>query len=120
MTNKLLEAAAHALETLEKFVSKELTFGQRYTNEGEEMLASICKLRAALVEQQGSVGPFEYWNAVEGWVMVEPDEIVDGRAKQKMRQAALKTVDPQYKDDPEVMFALGWEAGFNARYRERP
>jgi hypothetical protein len=78
------------------------------------------EIAQALAEPLEPVGSFEYWNAVEGWVTVEPDEVVDGRAKQKMLRAALKTVDPQYKDDPEVMFALGWEAGFNARYRERP
>ena len=47
----LREAAQQALETLEKFVSNELTVGQRYTNEGEQMLASIYKLRTALAEQ---------------------------------------------------------------------
>jgi hypothetical protein len=53
--DKLRLAAQLALETLEKFVSNELTVGQRYTNEGEQILVSIYKLRAALAEQDVSL-----------------------------------------------------------------
>lgn len=72
-----------------------------------------CFLYSALEQPE----PFEYWNAVEGWVTVDADEVIDGKAAQKMKQAAMKAVDPQYRDDPEVMFALGWDAGFQARTR---
>jgi hypothetical protein len=51
--DKLRLAAQLALETFEKFVSNVMTVGQRYTNEGEQILVSIYKLRAALAEPQG-------------------------------------------------------------------
>jgi hypothetical protein len=132
MADKLRQAASQALEVLERARGALAYVALGNAMENPNLARSTCsqavfaidnvapKLQAALAEPLEPVGPFEYWNAVEGWVTVEPDEVVDGRAKQKMLRAALKTVDPQYKDDPEVMFALGWEAGFNARYRERP
>jgi hypothetical protein len=53
--DKLRLAAQQALETFEKFVSNVMTVGQRYTNEGEQILVSIYKLRAALAEQDVSL-----------------------------------------------------------------
>jgi len=76
-------------------------------------LEAVEALRERLAQQEQE--PFEYWNAVDGWVTVTPNEVLDGRAKQRMLQAAMRTVQEQYRDDPEVMFARGWDAGFNAR-----
>jgi hypothetical protein len=50
------EAMQQALEALEQYVSKELTFGQRYTNEGQGLLDSITALRAALAEPPCKTG----------------------------------------------------------------
>lgn len=54
--------------------------------------------------------PLEYWNAVEGWVTIKPD----ARTLQKLRQEAYKRTDMIYRDDPDTMFALGFDAGFAA------
>ena len=45
---ELEKVAKQALEAIEEFVSNELTFGQRYTNEGQCLLDSIAALRQAL------------------------------------------------------------------------
>ena len=98
--DEALKLALEALETLD--------VGDSYKTHN-----AASALRRALEQPE----PFEYWNAVEGWVTVDADEVIDGKAAQKMKQAAMKAVDPQYRDDPEVMFALGWDAGFQARTR---
>jgi len=79
----------------------------------ERFEQAINALRQALAQPEQE--PFEYWNAVEGWVTVDREEVFDGRAKQKMMQAAMKQTSQQYRDDPEVMFATGWYAGFHSR-----
>jgi hypothetical protein len=79
----------------------------------DRMQEEIDELRQALAQPEQE--PFEYWNAVEGWVTVDGKEVFDGRAKQKMMHAAMKQTNQQYRDDPEVMFAEGWYAGFHSR-----
>ena len=37
----------------------------------------------------------------------------DGRKLQRMRQEAWRITDAQWKDDPSLCFALGYEAGYN-------
>jgi hypothetical protein len=37
----------------------------------------------------------------------------DGRKLQRMRQEAWRMTQEQWKDDPELCFALGYEAGYN-------
>ena len=41
------------------------------------------------------------------------EERPDGRKLQRMRQEAWRKTDAQWKDDPELCFALGYEAGYN-------
>lgn len=48
----LREAAQQALGALNGFISKELTVGQRYTNDGQALLDSITALRTALAEPE--------------------------------------------------------------------
>ena len=48
----LIDAAQQALEALEQYTAKELTVGQRYTNEGQRLLDTITALRAALAQLQ--------------------------------------------------------------------
>lgn len=79
----------------------------------DRMQEEIDELRQALAEPEQE--PFEYWNVVEGWVTVDGKEVFDGRAKQKMMHASMKQTNQQYRDDPEVMFAEGWYAGFHSR-----
>ena len=50
--SNLRQAAQQALEALEQYVSKELTIGQRYTNEGQGLLDGIDHLRQALAEPE--------------------------------------------------------------------
>lgn len=38
---------------------------------------------------------------------------LDGRKLQRMRQEHWRKTDVQWKDDPELCFALGYEAGYN-------
>ena len=58
-----------ALEALDQYIEKELTFGQRYTNEGQQLLDAHAILRQAL-EQPEQV------NVPEGWklVPIEPTD----------------------------------------------
>ena len=51
MTDKLRTAAQMALEALDWFILKEMTVGQRYTNEGQKALDSFIALREALARQ---------------------------------------------------------------------
>ena len=44
----LEQAARQALEALEQYIAKELTLGQRYTNEGQGLLDAHVALREAL------------------------------------------------------------------------
>ena len=45
---KLEQAARQALGALGQYIAKELTFGQRYTNEGQGLLEAHVALREAL------------------------------------------------------------------------
>ena len=45
---KLEQAARQALLALGQYIAKELTFGQRYTNEGQGLLEAHVALREAL------------------------------------------------------------------------
>ena len=45
---KLEQAAHQALGALEQYIAKELTLGQRYTNEGQGLLDAHVALREAL------------------------------------------------------------------------
>ena len=45
---KLEQAARQALGELEQYIAKELTLGQRYTNEGQGLLDAHVALREAL------------------------------------------------------------------------
>ena len=59
MSDKLRAAAQMALEALDWFISKEMTVGQRYTNEGQQALDSFIALREALAEQPVAREPME-------------------------------------------------------------
>lgn len=63
------DAMKLALEALDQYIEKELTFGQRYTNEGQQLLDAHAILRQAL-EQPEQV------NVPEGWklVPIEPTD----------------------------------------------
>ena len=70
----LEEAARMALEAISQFIGKELTVGQRYTNEGQQLLDASFTLRQALsnsVEQSAQqrhiayVCPQCYWTLEE-------------------------------------------------------
>jgi len=78
-------------------------------------IESIIALRNRLAQPEPE--PFEYWNAVEGWVTVTQNEVINGRARQRMIQTAMRTAQEHYLDDPEAMFAQGWDAGFNVRIK---
>ena len=135
---KAAEMALEALENIDRWLP---TIGQRGLRDYEADAIQALRQALAQPEQTVSMGeykrlqnlvtsqgirlmeyesqpeqePFEYWNAVEGWVTVDREEVFDGRAKQKMMHAAMKQTSQQYRDDPEVMFAMGWYAGFHSR-----
>lgn len=52
MMIKQKKAMQMALEALDQYTAKELTFGQRYTNEGQKLLDAIEALREALAQPE--------------------------------------------------------------------
>ena len=84
----LREAAQQALEALEQFIEKELTVGQRYTNEGSRRLEAIAALRAALAEQDDDL--------TAAWMA--------GAAEERKRAEQAQPLT-----DKEILSAVGWE-----------
>ena len=61
MNTKQRAAMEQALDACEQYTAKELTVGQRYTSEGQQLLDAITALRAALAERADT-----WWQQTDG------------------------------------------------------
>lgn len=127
---ELEKVAKQALEAIEEFVSNKLTFGQRYTNEGQCLLDSITALRQAL--EQPRPAPPELEAAVNDALgltaQLEPvawmytshwkgDEIFITRYQSELTKYKADKVWPLYTHPLvidksaaiRIATALGWE-----------
>ena len=91
----LREAAQQALEALDGFVAKELTFGQRYTNEAQALLDSIHALRTALAEPE---------QEPVAWGMPRPDgQILDVITPEEHARVEGAYTVPLYRRDDTAL-----------------
>lgn len=108
-------AAQQALEALEQYTAKELTVGQRYTNEGQGLLDAITALRQALAEpEQEMPSDTRYTVAVEGQALTYWDCIHD--ALTNAQRAVYAGVDSTTRaiDDLKAGRIAEWSYGFSA------